>query len=128
MFDISLPIAFRKNRVALPLPFRQRDLNGPFELSPLEGQIECAAEATKSAIDAGGRERRMLGSEVLSVLVADLVQRLRGPIALTNHVSAVRVILRRARLGRVLRLHERDEIGLQEVGQRRYWLLLANAY
>jgi hypothetical protein len=38
----------------LPLPLRPRDLRGPFELAPLESQIECAAKSAKAAIDAGG--------------------------------------------------------------------------
>src|SRR5580692_10221025 len=49
VLDISLPVAVRKNRVPLLFTFRQSDLDGPFELSPLERQIKSTAEAPKAA-------------------------------------------------------------------------------
>src|ERR1700735_5389143 len=111
----NVPLPFFNGQNAIPLPFalRQRDLYGLFQFAPLEGQIQSAAKAAKTAIDSRSRELRILGCEVVRVLVANLVEWQGCPIALANHVRAIGVMLHRARLESVLRLHERHKITLE---------------
>ena len=65
---------------------------------------------------------------MLRVLVADFVQRIGCPIAFTNHVRAIGVILRRSGLGSVFRFHEGNEIVLEKIRQRGRGLLLTDAH
>jgi hypothetical protein len=56
-------------------------------------------------------------SEVLCVLIADLVEGLRTRSHLHHHACSIGVILSRFRLGRVLRFNARDKIVFEKLGQ-----------
>ncbi len=116
--NVSLPVSIRKNGIPLAFPFRQSDLYGAFELTPLKRQIERTAKAAKAAIDTRCGEGGIFGCEVLRVLVIDSVQWIGCPVALADHLYAIGVVLRRSGLGCVPRFDEGNEIVLEKCRQR----------
>ena len=90
---------------------------GRSSLPPLKAYVQSATKGAETAIDSRGRESGIFGRKVLSLLIVNLVERLRRPVTFLNHFHAIGVLFDGSGLGDVLRFHKEDKIIRQRVCQ-----------
>jgi hypothetical protein len=106
-----------QNSIPPTLTLRQSDLYWSFQLAPSKAYVQSTTKGAETAIDSRGRESGILGRKVLSLLIVNLVERLRRPVTFLNHFHAIGVLFDGSGLGDVLRFHKGHKIIRQRVCQ-----------